>query len=260
MAARSSSASSSAPPPCGCAATTSPSSPSASERSSASPSTTSTALGPESPTAPTASRIPDLLVRIQLRRSHDIGGFSIAPLRQLLLPAHAAVTVIVAFLSSCGCSGLPHRPRLGRHPRGRDRRHRHGHQRLPRQAHRLRPRRHPRRPRRHRQRPRHLQVVHAVPSPAPSRPTPRSCSPPSSSAAWAPSAARSSAPPALPDPRETRAFSDYQLLAFGLALILIMRFRPEGIIPNRRRQLEFHDDRPGRRHRRQLRGPSAPRG
>ena len=40
---------------------------------------------------------------------------------------------------------LPHRPRLGRHPRGRDRRPRHGHQRLPRQAHRLRPRRHPRR-------------------------------------------------------------------------------------------------------------------
>ncbi|MBM9505575.1 branched-chain amino acid ABC transporter permease [Actinacidiphila acididurans] len=34
----------------------------------------------------------------------------------------------------------------------------------------------------------------------------------------------------------------YELLAFGLALILIMRFRPEGIIPNRRRQLEFHED------------------
>jgi branched-chain amino acid transport system permease protein len=34
----------------------------------------------------------------------------------------------------------------------------------------------------------------------------------------------------------------YELLAFGVALILIMRFRPEGIIPNRRRQLEFHED------------------
>ncbi|MBD0737536.1 branched-chain amino acid ABC transporter permease [Streptomyces sp. CBMA29] len=34
----------------------------------------------------------------------------------------------------------------------------------------------------------------------------------------------------------------YELFAFGLALILIMRFRPEGIIPNRRRQLEFHQD------------------
>jgi branched-chain amino acid transport system permease protein len=34
----------------------------------------------------------------------------------------------------------------------------------------------------------------------------------------------------------------YELFAFGVALILIMRFRPEGIIPNRRRQLEFHED------------------
>ncbi|WP_328912834.1 MULTISPECIES: branched-chain amino acid ABC transporter permease [unclassified Streptomyces] len=34
----------------------------------------------------------------------------------------------------------------------------------------------------------------------------------------------------------------YELFAFGLALILIMRFRPEGIIANRRRRLEFHDD------------------
>jgi branched-chain amino acid transport system permease protein len=34
---------------------------------------------------------------------------------------------------------------------------------------------------------------------------------------------------------------DYQLLLFGITLILFMRFRPEGIIPNRRRQLEFHE-------------------
>jgi branched-chain amino acid transport system permease protein len=33
----------------------------------------------------------------------------------------------------------------------------------------------------------------------------------------------------------------YELFAFGVTLILIMRFRPEGIIPNRRRQLEFHE-------------------
>ncbi|MEW2520560.1 branched-chain amino acid ABC transporter permease [Actinacidiphila alni] len=42
----------------------------------------------------------------------------------------------------------------------------------------------------------------------------------------------------------------YELFAFGLALVLIMRFRPEGIIPNRRRQLEFHEDEtlvPGKR-------------
>jgi branched-chain amino acid transport system permease protein len=32
-----------------------------------------------------------------------------------------------------------------------------------------------------------------------------------------------------------------QLLFFGLALILFMRFRPEGIIASRRRQLEFHE-------------------
>ncbi len=34
---------------------------------------------------------------------------------------------------------------------------------------------------------------------------------------------------------------DYQLLGFGLALILLMRFRPEGIVANRRRRLEFHE-------------------
>jgi branched-chain amino acid transport system permease protein len=38
----------------------------------------------------------------------------------------------------------------------------------------------------------------------------------------------------------------YQLLLFGIALILFMRFRPEGIIASKRRQLEFHeaDDQP----------------
>ena len=33
----------------------------------------------------------------------------------------------------------------------------------------------------------------------------------------------------------------YQLLIFGIALILFMRFRPEGLIANKRRQLEFHE-------------------
>ncbi|MBD9732254.1 branched-chain amino acid ABC transporter permease [Streptomyces sp. H28] len=43
-------------------------------------------------------------------------------------------------------------------------------------------------------------------------------------------------------PAKLQFLGDYQLLAFGLALVLLMRFRPEGLIPNRRRQLEFHDD------------------
>ena len=43
-------------------------------------------------------------------------------------------------------------------------------------------------------------------------------------------------------PQKLGFLSKYELFAFGLALVLIMRFRPEGIIPNRRRQLEFHED------------------
>ncbi|WP_406351422.1 branched-chain amino acid ABC transporter permease [Streptomyces sp. NBC_00658] len=43
-------------------------------------------------------------------------------------------------------------------------------------------------------------------------------------------------------PAKLQFLDDYQLLAFGLALVLLMRFRPEGLIPNRRRQLEFHED------------------
>ncbi|MDT0451776.1 branched-chain amino acid ABC transporter permease [Streptomyces hesseae] len=42
-------------------------------------------------------------------------------------------------------------------------------------------------------------------------------------------------------PAKLQFLQDYQLLAFGLALILLMRFRPEGIIPNRRNRLEFHE-------------------
>ncbi|MFI9649779.1 branched-chain amino acid ABC transporter permease [Streptomyces sp. NPDC052040] len=43
-------------------------------------------------------------------------------------------------------------------------------------------------------------------------------------------------------PNKLQFLGDYQLFAFGLALILLMRFRPEGLIPNRRRQLEFHEE------------------
>ncbi|MFC8132523.1 branched-chain amino acid ABC transporter permease [Streptomyces sp. NPDC057302] len=42
-------------------------------------------------------------------------------------------------------------------------------------------------------------------------------------------------------PSKLSFLGDYQLFAFGLALVLLMRFRPEGLIPNRRRQLEFHE-------------------
>ncbi len=43
-------------------------------------------------------------------------------------------------------------------------------------------------------------------------------------------------------PEKLRSFQDYRLLLYGIALILMMRFRPEGVIANRRRQREFHDE------------------
>ncbi|MFF8589888.1 branched-chain amino acid ABC transporter permease [Streptomyces sp. NPDC015220] len=43
-------------------------------------------------------------------------------------------------------------------------------------------------------------------------------------------------------PNKLQFLGNYQLFAFGLALILLMRFRPEGLVPNRRRQLEFHEE------------------
>ena len=42
-------------------------------------------------------------------------------------------------------------------------------------------------------------------------------------------------------PAKLQFMSDYQLLLFGIALILLMRFRPEGLIADRRKQLEFHE-------------------
>jgi len=41
-------------------------------------------------------------------------------------------------------------------------------------------------------------------------------------------------------PEKLRFFADYRLLLFGLTLVLVMRFRPEGLLPSRRRQLELH--------------------
>jgi branched-chain amino acid transport system permease protein len=40
-------------------------------------------------------------------------------------------------------------------------------------------------------------------------------------------------------PEKLREFSDYRLLMFGLALVLIMRFRPQGLVPDRVRRAEF---------------------
>ncbi|MDR1768369.1 MAG: branched-chain amino acid ABC transporter permease [Propionibacteriaceae bacterium] len=43
-------------------------------------------------------------------------------------------------------------------------------------------------------------------------------------------------------PEKLRFFDDYRLLLFGALMVLMMRFRPEGIIADERRQLEFHDE------------------
>jgi len=42
-------------------------------------------------------------------------------------------------------------------------------------------------------------------------------------------------------PEKLRFVQDYRLFLFGLVLVLLMRFRPEGLIPSQRRQREFHD-------------------
>ena len=43
-------------------------------------------------------------------------------------------------------------------------------------------------------------------------------------------------------PEKLRVVSEYRLLIFGLLLVVMMRFRPEGLVPSKRRQLEFHED------------------
>jgi branched-chain amino acid transport system permease protein len=41
-------------------------------------------------------------------------------------------------------------------------------------------------------------------------------------------------------PEVFRGFSDYRFFVFGLALVVIMIFRPQGLLPSRRRRLELH--------------------
>jgi branched-chain amino acid transport system permease protein len=43
-------------------------------------------------------------------------------------------------------------------------------------------------------------------------------------------------------PEKLREFADYRLLLFGLALILIMRFRPQGLVPDKHRRAELAHD------------------
>ena len=42
-------------------------------------------------------------------------------------------------------------------------------------------------------------------------------------------------------PEKLRFMSEYRMLIFGALLVLMMRFRPEGLIASQRRQLEFHE-------------------
>jgi branched-chain amino acid transport system permease protein len=41
-------------------------------------------------------------------------------------------------------------------------------------------------------------------------------------------------------PEYLRAFSDYRMLLFGIIMVLMMIFRPQGIITSKRRTYEFH--------------------
>jgi branched-chain amino acid transport system permease protein len=43
-------------------------------------------------------------------------------------------------------------------------------------------------------------------------------------------------------PEKLRFVSEYRLMIFGLLLVIMMRFRPEGLVANQRRQLEFHEE------------------
>ena len=45
-------------------------------------------------------------------------------------------------------------------------------------------------------------------------------------------------------PEKLRAFQDKRLLLFGAALILVMRFRPEGLVASRRRRRELREEAP----------------
>ncbi|HVK19891.1 MAG TPA: hypothetical protein VM677_00865 [Actinokineospora sp.] len=43
-------------------------------------------------------------------------------------------------------------------------------------------------------------------------------------------------------PEKLREFSDYRLILFGLALVLIMRFRPQGLVPDKHRRAELANE------------------
>ena len=45
----------------------------------------------------------------------------------------------------------------------------------------------------------------------------------------------------FPDGGRLLSFSSWRLMIFGLALILTMRFRPEGLLPSRRMKAEMHE-------------------
>jgi branched-chain amino acid transport system permease protein len=40
-------------------------------------------------------------------------------------------------------------------------------------------------------------------------------------------------------PEIFRSFSDYRFFVFGFALVVVMAFRPQGLLPSRRRRLEL---------------------
>nr|MDQ2725656.1 branched-chain amino acid ABC transporter permease [Actinomycetota bacterium] len=42
-------------------------------------------------------------------------------------------------------------------------------------------------------------------------------------------------------PERFRQFADYRIMIFGAALVIVMIFRPEGLIPSRRRKAEMAD-------------------
>jgi branched-chain amino acid transport system permease protein len=45
-------------------------------------------------------------------------------------------------------------------------------------------------------------------------------------------------------PERFRTFGDRRVLIFGIAMVVMMNFRPEGLLPSRRRAAELHDTRP----------------
>ena len=131
-------------------------------------------------------------------------------------------------------------PRLGGHPRGRGRGGGAGRQPGPDQDAGLHAGRRLRGPRW-----RHLRGLLGVglPEHLQHRACPSTWWPSWSSAAWAASRASSSVPSCLIGlPELFREFSEYRFLFYGLALMLVMRFRPEGLLPSAVGKREMHAD------------------